>query len=473
MKSLARFLRELLAPSRTARAIPLGRLAIGSMFVFVVLFVVFTLRSMGVSLPFVDHPYVIHAEFNDAAGLDPGNGPQVSVAGVPDGQVTAVRYVGGRALVTMSLSSDARGRVFNDASVRVRPFNGANFLEVDILPGTPATGPLVAGATIDASRTSIPVATDQVLSVLNADTRAYLQILTEQAAVALHGTGGELAGALHKLAPLSDSALQIGAMLAQRDHLISELVGQSNAIFRTLGRRHAELASVVGAATRLLSVTASRTRELELATRELPSVLAQGQATSGAIAGAAPDVEQALARLAPAASAFTTGLRAARGAIPGLYRFLAAAGSLVDRTLTPSRELERLAGGLGSGIGPAIAGYQDLTKIMQTLVDHEQPISHFSDVISGVLSTQDTYGPVGRLKFIGIEAPRPEDLGLSASAARPGNDGHSQLQLMLSRALGGLCDRQPVACVLEAATPGLPGSLVPLVRGLLPRRSVR
>ena len=129
--------------------------------------------------------------------------------------------------------------------------------------------------------------------------------------------------------------------------------------------------------------------------------------------------------------------------------------------------------GLGSGIGPAITGYQDLTEIMQTLVDHEQPISHFSDVISGVLSTQDTYGPVGRLKFIGIETPRPQDLGLSASAARPGKDGRSQLQLMLASALGGLCDRQPVACVLEAATPGLPGSLVPLVRGLLPRRSVR
>jgi virulence factor Mce-like protein len=467
---MRRFLRELIAPKRTARAIPLGRLAIASMFAFVALFVVFTLHSMGVQLPFVNHPYVIHAWFNDAAGLDPSNGPQVSVAGVPEGEVTGVQYRAGRAFVTIDLGSDAKGKVFNDATARVRPFNGANFLELDILPGDPATGTLVPGGTIDASRTSIPVNTDQVLDVLNADTRSYLQILTEQAAVALHGTGGELGQALQRLAPLSSAARQIGAALAERDHLISELVGESNAIFHTLGRRHQELASIIGAGTKLLSITGARTRELALATRKLPSVLAQGQATSGAIANAAPEIQQALARLTPAAQAFATGLSAARRAVPGLYRFLSAARSLTQNTLTPSRELEALAGGLGSGIGPAIVGYQDLTQIVQTLVDHEQPIAHFSDAISGVLSTQDAYGPVGRLKFIGIEAPRPEDLGLTASAAVPGKSGFSRLQTMLATALDGLCHRQPITCVIAAATPGVPGSIVPLSRALTPRR---
>jgi virulence factor Mce-like protein len=470
---MTRFVRELLSPTRTARAIPLGRLAIASLFVFVALFIVFTLHSMGVQLPFVNHPYEIHAWFNDAAGLDPSNGPQVSVAGVPEGEVTGVQYRSGRAFVTIDLGSDARGKVFNDATASVRPFNGANFLELDIVPGDPATGALGPGGTIDASRTSVPVNTDQVLDVLNADTRAYLQILTEQAAVALHGTGGELGQALQRLAPLSTAARQIGAALAQRDHLIGELVGYSNAIFHTLGDRHAELASIIGAATKLLSVTGSRTRELELATRRLPAVLAQGQATGGAIENVGPDVEQALAKLAPAAQAFATGLKATRGAVPGLYRFLTAARSLTRDTLTPSHELEALAGGLGNGIGPAIAGYQDLTQIIQTLVGHEQSISHFSDAISGVLSTQDAYGVVGRVKFIGIEAPRAEDLGLPGKAMVRGKSGYSRLQTMLGAALDGLCQRQPITCAIAAATPGIPGSIVPLSKALTPRRIAR
>jgi ABC-type transporter Mla subunit MlaD len=329
---------------------------------------------------------------------------------------------------------------------------------------------LPAGGTIDASRTSIPVATDQVLGVLNADTRSYLQILTEQAAVALHGTGGELGHALAQLSPLSTAARQIGDMLAERSKLLSQLVGESNSIFGTLGHRHAELASVISASTKLLSVTAGRTRELSLATRRLPAVLAQGASTSAVVASAGPEVTEALRRLAPAAAAFATGLRAARGAIPALDQFLRAATSLTDRTLTPSHQLEHLTGHLGDGIGAAISGYQDLRSIIQTLVDHAGPISHFSDAISGVLSTQDSYGVLGRVKFIGIEPPRPEDLGLPGIATKPGKDGHSQLQEMVGAALDDLCLKQPLTCVIAAATPGIPGSIVPAAQGLMPRR---
>jgi ABC-type transporter Mla subunit MlaD len=401
--------------------------------------------------------------FPNADGLDPSNGPQVSVAGVPEGQVTDVRYASGRALVTMSLSSDARGKVFRDATVRVRPFNGANFLQVDIDPGAPAAGTLPAGATIDASRTSIPVATDQVFDVLNADTRAYLQILTEQAAVSLHGVGGNLRDALARLAPLSGEARQIGAMLATRDRLISRLVGESNSIFGTLGARRVELARVIAAASKILSVTGARTAEIAAATRDLPAVITQGAATSQAISSAAPDVEQALTRLAPAATAFAGGLRHTQEAVPALSRFLGSLASLVRGTLTPSRELTELTAHLGDGVGPAIAGYRSLTQIMQALIAHEQPISQFSDAISGEFSTQDAYGVLGRLKFIGIQTPTPEDLGLAPSAARvsSGSGGHSKLQLMLASAFDHLCrGSDPLACVLAVATPGLPGSLV-------------
>jgi virulence factor Mce-like protein len=461
---MRRFLKELARPSRRAHAVPLGRLAIASMFVFVALFVIFTLSSMGVQLPFVSHSYTLKAWFRDADGLDPSNGPQVSVAGVPEGQVTAVKYVGGRALVTMSLSSDARDRIFRNAIVRVRPFNGANFLQVDVLPGTPSAGVLPAGATIDASQSSIPVATDQVFDVLDADTRAYLQILTEQAAAGLHGTGGELGHALQRLAPLSGQARQIGAMLANRDRLISQLVGQSNAIFRTLGARRAQLSRVITAATRILSVTGSRTAEIAAATRQLPSVIAQGGTTSEAISASAPTLEEALTRFAPAARTFAAGLRSTRSAVPALQLFVSALQSLVRHTLTPSRDLETLTAHLGSGVGAATAGYRSLTQIIESFVSHEKPITQFSDAVSGTESTQDSYGVLGRVRFQGIQSPTPEDLGLSPSAARPssGHGGHSELELMLGRALGDLCrGTQPLACVLELATPGLPGSLVP------------
>jgi ABC-type transporter Mla subunit MlaD len=468
MRSLLRFLGELARPKRAARAIPLGRLAIASMFAFVVIFVIFTLSSMGVQLPFVSHPYTIYAEFDNADGLDAANGPSVSVAGVPEGQVTGVRYDAGRAVVKLQLSGSVRGKVFRDASVRVRPFNAANFLEVDIIPGTPAAGALAAGATIDETNTSIPVSSDQVLDVLNADTRAYLQLLTEQAAIALHGTGGQLADALARLNPLSSEARQIGEMLGQRSTLIAQLTKETDAIFTTLGRRHAQLASVIKSATRLLAVTGARTAQLQQAVQQLPAVLSQAVATTGSVATLAPTLQQALQRFGPAARAFAAGLRQTGTAVPALERFLTALTSLEHGTLAPGRKLAELAGQLGSGIGPAVAGYQDFGTIMSSIVNHQRSIANASDALSGVFSTQDVYGPIARVKLLGIEAPNPADLGLTAADARPGADGHSTLQRMLTTALDDLCRRQALACVLAAGTPGLTGSIVPASHGIRP-----
>lgn len=462
MRSLLRFAGQLLRPTRRAHAVPMGRLAIASLFVFVALFVVFTLSSMGVQLPFVDHPYVVRAWFADAAGLDPANGPQVSVAGVPEGQVTGVSYQGGRALVTMSLDSAARGRVFRDASVQVRPFNAANFLQVDIEPGHPAAGALPAGTAIDVARTQIPVATDQVMGVLDADTRAYLQILTEQLATGLHERGDELTRALARLAPLSDDARQIGATLAARHRLLSDLVGETRRIFGVLGRRHAELAATIGAATRLLAVTSARTRELETATRRLPQVLSDAGATGTAVSAVAPELETALRRVQPAAGAFAGTLRDARGAVPSLNALLAAAASLTRGTEAPSRELRSLSAHLQTGVEEAIAGYRDLIVLIHAVIAHETPIARFVEAISGLFSTQDAYGVLGRVKLLGIQPPTAEDLGLPASAAHRGPGGYSRLDTMLAQALGALCRRrtEPLACVTALITPGLPGSLV-------------
>jgi virulence factor Mce-like protein len=447
---MKRFVGSLFGRHRAARAIPLGRLAIAATFTFVILFVAFTLGSMGVQLPFVSHPYTIYAVMDNADGLSASNGPQVSVAGVPEGQVTAVQYDHGRARVTIQLGRDVAGKIFANASVRVRPFNAANFLELDITPGDPAAGPLPAGATIDPARASIPVSTDQVLNVLDADTRSYLQLLTEQAQVALHGTGGVLGGALAQLNPLSSEARLIGDMLAQRRTLIGQLVAESDTIFSTLAARHSQLAGVIADGSRLLAVTGSRTSELQRAVAQLPVVLDQASTASNSFTGLAPTLQQALTRFGPAARAFASGLRGTGAAVPALGRFVSALRSLEQGTATPGANLDTLTRKLGNGVGQAVASYHNLDAIMAAIVAHGRSIANSSDALSGVFSTQDHYGPLARVKFLGIEPLNPAALGLSAAAAKPGANGQSQMQLMLGQALSALCRRKPLACAVQA-----------------------
>jgi hypothetical protein len=182
-------------------------------------------------------------------------------------------------------------------------------------------------------------------------------------------------------------------------------------------------------------------------------------------------VELALTRFTPAAVAFGTGLRATLGAVPALNRFLEALESLSRDTLQPSGQLLHLASHLGDGVDAATVGYQNLRQLIETLISHEKPIRQFSEAISGVLSTQDSYGVLGRVKFLGIQTPTPEDLGLgpAAASAASGSGGHSKLELMLGRVLDQSCRQggNPVACLLAVATPGLPGSLVGRGQGVI------
>jgi hypothetical protein len=105
---------------------------------------------------------------------------------------------------------------------------------------------------------------------------------------------------------------------------------------------------------------------------------------------------------------------------------------------------------------------------MSSIVAHGRSITSATAALSGAFSTQDAYGPLARVKLLGIEPLDPADLGLPTSAATPARNGYSPMEMMLRRALSALCLKQPLACVLAAATPGLPGSIVPARTGVLP-----
>jgi phospholipid/cholesterol/gamma-HCH transport system substrate-binding protein len=448
--TVLRWLRELVNPSRAARAIPFGRLAIGTVFAAAAIFVGYSLSLMGLNSPLGSDPYRIEAEFPDAAGLDAANSPPVSVAGVPAGRVVGVRQDHGRAIVRLELDTEIEGKVFRDAIVRVRPLNGANILTVNIEAGHRATGALPNGARIGATQTDVPVGSDRLLSVLSADTRAFLEILTQETATGVKDRGNDLAQALAQLGPLSDAQRDIAAMLRRRRTLISELVGETTKIFATLGRRRTQLASAVNAATRVLSVTGSHDRALAAAVRELPVLLAQARAAGAAISETSPGLERAFAALTPGTRAFAPALRNTRAAIAPVQRLVDASRELTRGTRQPVRDLRTLATELGKQADPALTGTKELAEIVRIIADHQEPVGRFAETGGGVVSTQDAYTVGARLRLIGVEPPKPEDLGLGAGTSR------AETSRMLGRALAATCRKGTVlACIAGVLTPGV------------------
>ena len=120
-------------------------------------------------------------------------------------------------------SPTCEGKIFADASAELRPASAIQNLIVNIDPGTPARGPLPDRRADPTGRTSAFVSIDELTGVLDADTRAYAQILVGEAERGLHGRGGDLSAALAQLADLTDEARPISRSLATRRRLLTRL----------------------------------------------------------------------------------------------------------------------------------------------------------------------------------------------------------------------------------------------------------
>jgi phospholipid/cholesterol/gamma-HCH transport system substrate-binding protein len=159
-------------------------------------------------------PYTIHAVFSNANGLVPGS--PVRIAGVDVGQVTGVGAVPGcrtggsvetsdassdqqctAADITMSINNNGLP-IHKDATFAIRPriFLEGNFF-VDVSPGTPEAPTAPSSWTFPIQQGTEPVQFDQVVTSLQAPTRANLQTLLQQ-----------FGGALKKGGPSYNASIQ-------------------------------------------------------------------------------------------------------------------------------------------------------------------------------------------------------------------------------------------------------------------------
>ena len=253
----------------------------------------------GGTLPFSGSPFVLKAVFTTETQLAL-NSP-VRIAGVDVGEVAGVQRVAGSsqaAVVTMDINSNGLP-IHADATAKIRPriFLEGNFY-VDLEPGTPSAPTLASNATLPAANTAGPVQLDRVLSSLNAAARGNLQTLLQGLGAALSGQptaaqdatqdpsvrGLTAAQALnlslkYSAGAFESSAIVNQALLGSSPHDLSGVVVGSERVFRALGARQDQLASLVSTFDATTSTLASRQQDLSQTIALLPPLL---RASNGA-----------------------------------------------------------------------------------------------------------------------------------------------------------------------------------------------
>jgi phospholipid/cholesterol/gamma-HCH transport system substrate-binding protein len=434
----------------------LGRVAVAAQMVVAMAFVVFLLRAEGVTLPFTGAgEFTLRAAFTDVGGIHGGELTPVLVSGVPVGKVTGVEVQNGQALVTMNLGASARGVVRRDARAAIEPRSALEDMTIDITPGSPDAPAARPGMLIPSARTEPTTTLDQVISVLDLDTRAQLEILIDQLARGIGGRAGQLRAAVAKLHSVLDPASAVAAALSRRRVLISDAVAELSQVGSAAERHDLSLAQALSSAASTLAVTAGHESSIAASVRGLPGTMASLDRALTGIRGLAAPLVPTLTGLRSTANALPAALRSVRDAVPAASSLLAAADAFA-RHAGPG--LSAATGVLGaleptaSSLTPEIARVEPIVSAVNA---RRQGIGLLGERFSGVLSTNDANGPI--LRGLGTFEPfNAADFGFPSANGQA----RSTLAARAAKALTLTClHGQLVACLIRYLVPGLPGSV--------------
>jgi phospholipid/cholesterol/gamma-HCH transport system substrate-binding protein len=252
-----------------------------------------------------DKPYILEAEFSDAQGVMPGQGQTIRVAGMRIGDVGEVDLEGGRAIVTMELDEKFKDVIHTDATALLRPRTGLKDMFIEVDPGSKSAPVMKEGGRIPVWNTAPDVDADEILSGLDTDTRAYLQLLINGVGKGLKGRGNDLREVLARLGPLHRDIARVNGAFASRRKELARLIHNYGSSVTELATRDRELSTLVEAQSQALERWSSEDVNVSSAVRQLPSTLRS--------------VESALVKVNELGQELPPGLNALRPAVRQLH----------------------------------------------------------------------------------------------------------------------------------------------------------
>jgi phospholipid/cholesterol/gamma-HCH transport system substrate-binding protein len=243
----------------------------------------YVLSNQRLRFPWEGATFPIKAEFATAQAVTPGQGQTVRVSGVRVGDISKVALKDGRAIVTMDLDPEYKGLVHTDASALLRPKTGLKDMFIELDPGTGDAPVARKGWTLPIRNTAPDVNPDEVLSVLDDDTRDYLKLLIGGAAQGLAGRSDDLRDLFRRFEPTHRDLARVNAKVAERHRNLRRLVHSLNELNGELAGKDDQLAALVDSSSKVFRTFASEQGNLGRAVGDLPGTLQQTTDTLGKV----------------------------------------------------------------------------------------------------------------------------------------------------------------------------------------------
>jgi phospholipid/cholesterol/gamma-HCH transport system substrate-binding protein len=436
--------------SLSSRQLPLVALALAGVVVLVLLV------SGGSS-------YMVRVQLANADGLRTGS--QVKVGGVPVGSVASLRLGAGDA-VQAGLKLNSGHNVTSDATAAIVPSDLLGSMYVQLTPGAGTREP--SGATIPASRVTYPVQLDQVLNVLDANTRARLGILIDEAGTALTGRGLDFNRLLALLPQDFRDGTQLLSQVVSDNHTLAQLIGHADSFIATLTPQRNELTALIRAAGQTMTTTAARQAALKRIFALAPGTLASAQRflaelrqtalplapAARAITLAAPRLTATLDQLPAFQRAAQPALATATQAAPLLTRLGVQGAPVIEAAEPTGRELadfaqnsDSFSTAIGASIDNALGLIEGWARSIQTSdnighVFHGRALvgaEFVRSLLGSALTTLNTPNRRRAAHHAAGNRPSPSPFpSPSPSATAPGSTGQHPVLGAVGSLLGGL-----------------------------------
>ncbi len=312
-----------------------------------------------------------------------------------------------------------KGPVGKDANVEITALNLLGQKRINLDKGD-TRDPAPSGSTIPAPRVSVTTDLDQIVSVLDAPTRARLGVLINQAGAALYGRRVDLSVLVDELAPVLSKTTALLNDLTADNEALGRVVTSSDRFVTTMAKERRSLAALVNSAAGASGMVAGRRAELDATLERAPATLAQAQrflaeleATARPLGPAArtlrstgPVLEQTLDQLDPVRTAATPALRTATRVAPLLSRLGKKATPTLRRAVPVVDKLQDLT----RSADPVLRGVNgSIDNLTGTLENWARAIQ-FRDGLSHVFRGEASFTPdvaIGLLNRLNAAQEQP------------------------------------------------------------------
>jgi phospholipid/cholesterol/gamma-HCH transport system substrate-binding protein len=253
----------------------------------------FIVLQMGITLPW-SHPYSLTATFRNGAGILTGN--EVLMNGSKIGRIEDVKAVNGQAQVNMIVEASSGLPIYRNAQAQVRIKNLLGETYVEVNRGSTDSGQLPDGGHIPVDHTITPVQIDEVLAILDPNSRQRLQLL-------LNGAG--------------DSLANNGQNLNDQAGIVKDLLTSLNGPAAELAARRSQLNDIVLELQRFYDVLAQQRIQVRDEFAVWNQVMAQQANQEQAIIGTIKQADQFLQAVSTLVTGESSNIQATLTSLPG------------------------------------------------------------------------------------------------------------------------------------------------------------